>query len=107
PEASSGADVLRPGGLAPTIFPLFHGTCLETVSIVLGTSVMMTSSVNEASHSLALTHVSFWTIGEVIGSNPMDRKDANEPQETLRSRQKASASSRFSKWPMSDTGRAR
>jgi hypothetical protein len=37
----------RSGGFAPTIFPLFQGTCLETLSIVLKTSVMVTSSVNE------------------------------------------------------------
>ena len=37
----------RSGDFAPIIFPLFHGTWLETFSIVLMTSVMVTSSVNE------------------------------------------------------------
>src|SRR5580704_9558795 len=43
----------RSGGFAPTIFPLFHGTRLETFTLVLGTPVIMTSSVDEAGHSQA------------------------------------------------------
>jgi hypothetical protein len=57
----------RSGGFAPTIFPLFHGTCLD--SLVLGTSAMMTSSVNEAGHSLAgnlLNSVGFRRIAGVL-----------------------------------------
>lgn len=39
--------------VGPTIFPLFHGTFSEAFSMVLKTSVMVTSSVNEADHSQA------------------------------------------------------
>src|SRR6476646_4159616 len=53
----------RSGGFAPTILPLFHGTRLEKFSLVLGTSVMMTSSVDEDGHSqtgnLLNLHVGF------------------------------------------------
>jgi hypothetical protein len=37
----------RSGGFAPTTFPLFHGTRLETFTMVFKTSVMATSSVSE------------------------------------------------------------
>jgi hypothetical protein len=43
----------RSGGFAPTIFPLFHGTRLASFSLKLGTSVMVTSSIDEAGHSQA------------------------------------------------------
>ena len=40
----------RSGGFAPTIFPLFQGTCFETARMVLGLSVMLTSSASEAGY---------------------------------------------------------
>src|ERR1700759_237890 len=41
----------RSGGFAPTIFPLFHGTGFEALPVILKSSVMVTSSVNEVGHS--------------------------------------------------------
>src|SRR5260370_11204755 len=43
----------RRGGFAPTIFPLFHGTCFEAFSMVLRASVMVTSLADEVRHSQA------------------------------------------------------
>ena len=40
------------GGFAPTIFPLFQGTRLETTPKILETSAMVTFSVNEVGHFL-------------------------------------------------------
>lgn len=73
----------RSGGFAPTILPLFHGTRLEKFAQVLGTSVMMTSSVDEDGHSqagnLLNLHVGFRTIGGELSAVSIDGTGASDP----------------------------
>jgi hypothetical protein len=38
-------------GFAPTIFPLFQGTCPQTAGVAFELLVMVTSSIGEAGHS--------------------------------------------------------